>query len=92
MIAPVTVGAATVAPAPYRPSVADTTAARRRTEWLFTALAGAVAVLLGLATLYLGRPTWGGPADLITAVLWGLGVTAAAGAAGFAAVQNDLTK
>ena len=39
-----------------------------------TVIIAVIAVLLGMKTLWFGSYTWGGPADMATAVLWGLGL------------------
>ena len=81
-----------VAGTPVRASSAELYRSQQRTERILLALAGLAAVLTGLATLYLGRPTWGGPVDLVTALLWGIGITTAGGLAGFASVHNTITR
>lgn len=63
-------------------------------EWLFLAAGALIAVLLGMKVLYADNATWGGATDLLTAFLWGLGITQSSGAAfeGFAALTARVTK
>ena len=44
------------------------------TNWLITGCAVTVASVVAVAYLWLPNPVWGQPADLISAVFWGLGV------------------
>jgi hypothetical protein len=52
-----------------------------------------VGVLVGLGALYAGKPTWGGLTDIVVALLWGIGLYQASGAAaqGFGGVRTSLT-
>ena len=60
-------------------------AAIEHTMWLtelgFAVVVGVVAVMLGMNALYTGQPTWGSGQDVVTALLWGLGLHQVAGTA-----------
>ncbi|MCB0620861.1 MAG: hypothetical protein KDC41_19610, partial [Saprospiraceae bacterium] len=43
-------------------------------DFAFTAVVALIAVLLGLNLLWVGDTTWGDAQDVLTAVLWGLGL------------------
>jgi hypothetical protein len=43
----------------------------RRNEVITALFTGAVVLLAALSALYVGKPTWGSPADYLTAFLWG---------------------
>jgi ribosomal protein L12E/L44/L45/RPP1/RPP2 len=95
-LGPMPTGAVTVpaslAQAHVRPPLSKLTMELRINNWLLFAVSLVVAVLTGWVVLYVGKPTWGGVGDIIGAVLWGLGITAAAGGVtGFAAVRQSLT-
>ncbi len=78
---------------PVRPSRDDLDRKLDRIQWLLIGLAAVVAIIAGVATLYNGKATWGTPGDWVTAVLWGLGITAAGnGIAGFGGALDTLTK
>jgi hypothetical protein len=51
-----------------------------------------IAIITGFLALYLNQPTWGSIGDIIGALLWGLGISAAtASVTGFASIQQILT-
>ena len=51
-----------------------------------------IAIITGFLALYLNQPTWGSPGEIIGALLWGLGISAAtASVTGFASIQQILT-
>lgn len=51
-----------------------------------------IAIITGFLALYLNHPTWGSTGDIIGALLWGLGISAAtASVTGFASIQQILT-
>jgi NO-binding membrane sensor protein with MHYT domain len=52
-----------------------------------------IAIITGFLALYLNQPTWGSAGDIIGALLWGLGISAAtASVTGFASIQQILTR
>jgi len=53
----------------------------RRGEAIVAWIAGILAVAIGIKLLWVPTPTWGTPADCITAVLWGFGLHQVSGAA-----------
>lgn len=56
------------------PDDADALAKRiKRGDFTITLVSGALAIFLGLQTLYIGNPGWGGMADALIALLWGFG-------------------
>jgi hypothetical protein len=86
----VTVPAATIVSLPIEADV------RHSWQWNERLLACAtvvIGVLLGLQVLYVGKPTWGSPADILVALLWGAGLSQVAGAAhqGYSGVRTAVT-
>jgi hypothetical protein len=95
-LGPALTGAVTVpaslAQAHVRPSLPMLTRELNINNLLLFAVALIVAVLTGWVVLSVGKPTWGGVGDIIGAILWGFGITAATGGVtGFAAVRQSLT-
>lgn len=45
-------------------------------DWLYQVLVALIAIAVGVYVLWAGSPTWGSEADILIAVLWGLGVHA----------------
>jgi hypothetical protein len=89
--APVSVPAS-LAEAHVRPSLPKLTRELKINNWLLFAVALGLSLLTGWLVLYPGNPTWGNTGDIIGAVLWGLGISAAAGGVtGFAAIRQTLT-
>jgi hypothetical protein len=64
-----------------RPLAADLTKRLRRYDVIVTLCVLVLAVTLGLSTLWVKNPTWGGWDDALAAALWGLGLHQVAGAA-----------
>lgn len=64
------------------PTTAELTNTEQRYEWIGLAIAAAVTFILGMQLLYASNPTWGGPGDIVAALLWGFGVQVA-GASSF---------
>jgi hypothetical protein len=78
-----------------RVTVADLDRQIGQGEQIVAAVAGVVAILLGLQLLWAPSPAWGSASDCIIAILWGLGLHQVAGAAmgqfSFDKVINSLT-
>jgi hypothetical protein len=75
---------------PLRPE--DVRARERWIWWVSVAVAILVALLVGLAVLYVGDLTWGTAVDFIASFLWGLGLFAVGSAVKFAADHIAVTR